>query len=153
LLEATYSEYIPNLRQLIKLDKFSSIIRKECDYREKSSERTREEEIQKAMFFVLKVMKQILQTDKALVRLLQSIKNVDQKDKVDEGFYISYSLPLLFKVTKIEPRKGPLHWNEYYIKVNEDRSGFDWDASSQNKDFRALFFDLLAEVVDKKLYE
>jgi len=153
LHEATYSDYAPSLRQLVKLDKFPSIIRQECDYREKSSERTREEEIQKAMFFVLKVMKQILQTDKALVRLLQSIKNVDQKDKVGEGFYISYSLPLLFKVTKIEPRKGPLQWNEYYINVNEDRSGFDWDTSSQKKDFRALFFDLLAEVVDKKLYE
>lgn len=153
LTEAVYSDHAPNLRQLTKLDRFSSVILKECDYREKSLERTRNEEIERAIFFVLRVLKQIAQTDEALEKLLKSIKEGVQRDRAGEGFYRTYSKPLLFTVLKAEAKSGPISWGKYQVTVDEENSGFQWGPMSENEDVRSLFFDLLTEVVSKKLYE
>lgn len=153
LYEASYVDERPNLRQLLKLNKFSSVIRSECEYREKSNLRSRHEEMMFAVNFVIKVLLQVFRTPTELNVVLNKIKLSKQQDKISENFYLYYSKPMLFTVVQTPPREGHIAWSDYQLRTEVDQDGALWDGSSTSKNARAMFFDLIVEIVDKKLYE
>lgn len=153
LYEASYVDERPNLRQLLKLNKFSSVIRSECNYREKSNLRSRHEEMLFAINFVIKVLLQIFRTSAELNSVLDKIKVSKQQDKISENFYLYYSKPMLFSVLDTPPREGYVAWSDYQVRTVVDQDGASWEDSSASKNARAMFFDLIVEMVDKKLYE
>lgn len=153
LYEASFVEKMPNLRQLLKLNQFSSAIRTECEYREKSNYRSRDEEMLNSISFVIKVLLQIFRTPQELIGVLKAIKISKQKDSVLDGFYLYCSKPMMLKVTGSEQRTGLVSWREYSLNTEIDTDGAHWDAATESKDARALFFDLLVSILERESYE
>jgi hypothetical protein len=106
-----------------------------------------------AINFVIKVLLQIFRTPSELTAVLDKIKVSKQQDKISENFYLYYSKPMLFSVVQTPPREGLIAWGDYKLRTEVEQDGALWDDTSKSKSARAMFFDLIVEMVDKKLYE